>query len=201
MDETTKITVRIYGCDLIQSWVAASCVWLAAKLEECPWPARQVIRVFLRIKCRRQNSPIEHLDSRLKVRKFTELKMDLIVKERRLSKEMGFICHLEHTHKLIRSYLPTLETPPDLRQEACNLAKLCCLWVLYAAARRRFQVPIPENPSWWKAFDADKSGIDEVSRVLAHLCSLPKAHYIPVCNDRGSSRHLIHGIHQLSKYH
>lgn len=57
--------------------------------------------------------------------------------------------------------------------------------VVYAAARR-FQVPLPENPPWWKAFDADKSGIDEVCRVLAHLYSLPKAQYIHVCKETGS---------------
>lgn len=57
--------------------------------------------------------------------------------------------------------------------------------VVYAAARR-FHVPLPENPPWWKVFDADKSGIDEVCRVLAHLYSLPKAQYIPVCNDGDS---------------
>lgn len=57
--------------------------------------------------------------------------------------------------------------------------------VIYAAARR-FQVPLPENPPWWEAFDAKKEGIDEVCRVLAHLYSLPKAQYIPVCNDGGS---------------
>lgn len=54
--------------------------------------------------------------------------------------------------------------------------------VVYAAARR-FQVPLPENPPWWKAFDAEKSGIDEVCRVLAHLYSLPKAQYVSVCKD------------------
>ena len=57
--------------------------------------------------------------------------------------------------------------------------------VVYAAARR-FQVPLPENPPWWKVFDADKSGIDEVCRVLAELYSLPKAQYIPVCKDGDS---------------
>lgn len=57
--------------------------------------------------------------------------------------------------------------------------------VVYAAARR-FQVPLPENPPWWKAFDADKSGIDEVCRVLAHLYSLPKAQYVHVCKETGS---------------
>lgn len=57
--------------------------------------------------------------------------------------------------------------------------------VVYAAARR-YQVPLPENPPWWKVFDADKSGIDEVCRVLAHLYTLPKAQYIPVCKEGGS---------------
>ncbi|VFQ62772.1 unnamed protein product [Cuscuta campestris] len=57
--------------------------------------------------------------------------------------------------------------------------------VVYTAAHR-FQVPLPENPPWWKAFDADKAGIDEVCRVLAHLYSLPKAQYIPVCKETGS---------------
>lgn len=57
--------------------------------------------------------------------------------------------------------------------------------VVYAAARR-FGVPLPENPPWWKVFDADKVGIDEVCKVLAHLYSRPKAQYIPVCKEEVS---------------
>ncbi|THG23645.1 hypothetical protein TEA_015341 [Camellia sinensis var. sinensis] len=152
--------------------VAASCVWLASKLEESPRKARQVLIVFHRMECRRENLPIEHLDTFPK--KYAELKMDLNRTERHLLKEMGFICHVEHPHKFISNYLAALETPPELRQEAWNLANdslrttLCVRFksevvacgVVYAAARR-FQVPLPENPPWWKAFDADKSGIDE----------------------------------------
>lgn len=177
--------------------VAASCVWLASKLEENPRRARHVLNVFHRMECRRENLPIEHLDAFSK--KYTELKMELIRSERHLLKEMAFICHVEHPHKFISNYLATLETPPELRQEAWNLANdslrttLCVRFksavvacgVVYAAARR-FHVPLPENPPWWKAFDADKSGIDEVCRVLAHLYTLPKAHYIPVCKESGS---------------
>ncbi|KAJ9545487.1 hypothetical protein OSB04_025194 [Centaurea solstitialis] len=177
--------------------VAASCVWLASKLEENPRRARHVLNVFHRMECRRENLPIEHLDAFSK--KYSELKMDLIRSERHLLKEMGFICHVEHPHKFISNYLATLETPPELRQEAWNLANdslrttLCVRFksavvacgVVYAAARR-FHVPLPENPPWWKAFDADKAGIDEVCRVLAHLYTLPKAQYIPVCKEGGS---------------
>lgn len=174
--------------------VAASCVWLASKLEESPRKARQVLIVFHRMECRRENLPIEHLD--LFSKKYTELKMDLIRTERHLLKEMGFICHVEHPHKFISNYLATLGTPLELRQEAWNLANdslrttLCVRFksevvacgVVYAAARR-FRVALPENPPWWKVFDADKSGIDEVCRVLAHLYSRPKAKYIPVCKE------------------
>ncbi|TYH87957.1 hypothetical protein ES332_D01G154200v1 [Gossypium tomentosum] len=174
--------------------VAASSLWLASKLEESPRRARQVIIVFHRMECRRENLPIEHLD--LYSKKFSDLKAELSRTERHILKEMGFVCHVEHPHKFISNYLATLETPPELRQEAWNLANdslrttLCVRFksevvacgVVYAAARR-FQVPLPENPPWWKAFDADKSGIDEVCRVLARLYRLPKAQYIPVCKD------------------
>uniref|UniRef100_A0A803MST1 Cyclin-L1-1 n=1 Tax=Chenopodium quinoa TaxID=63459 RepID=A0A803MST1_CHEQI len=218
IDEETEITLRVYGCDLIQESgillrlpqavmataqvlfhrfyckksfarfnvkrVAASCVWLASKLEESPRKARQVLIVFHRMECRRENSP-----------KYSELKMDLIRTERHLLKEMGFICHVEHPHKFISNYLAVFELKElsELRQDAWNLANdslrttLCVRFksevvacgVVYAAARR-FGVPLPENPPWWKVFDADKSGIDEVCRVLAHLYSRPKAKYIPV---------------------
>lgn len=47
--------------------VAASCVWLASKLEENPKKARQVIIVFHRMECRRENLPIDHLDLYSKV--------------------------------------------------------------------------------------------------------------------------------------
>ncbi|KAM7489441.1 hypothetical protein LguiB_026925 [Lonicera macranthoides] len=175
--------------------VAASCVWLASKLEESPRKARHVLSVFHIMECRRENLPVEHLDSYSK--KYSELKMDLIITERHLLKELGFICHVENPHKFISTYLAILETPLELRQEAWNLANdslrttLCVRFksaviacgVIYAAARR-FNVPLPENPPWWKSFDAEKSEIDEVCRVLAHLYSLPKAQHIHVCKER-----------------
>ncbi|XP_076921363.1 cyclin-L1-1-like [Bidens hawaiensis] len=177
--------------------IAAGCVLLASKLEESPRRARYILNVLYRMECRRENLPIEHLEAFSQ--KYSELKMDLIRSERHLLRELGFICHVEHPHKFISNYLATLETPSELRQEAWNLANdslrttLCVRFksavvacgVVYAAARR-FHVPLPENPPWWKAFDADKAGIDEVCRVLAHLYTLPKAQYIPVCKLDGS---------------
>lgn len=84
-------------------------------------------------------------------------------------------------------YIKFLCLSSSLRTTLCVRFKseVVACGVVYAAARR-FQVPLPENPPWWKAFDADKDGIDEVCRVLAHLYSLPKAEYIPVCKDGDS---------------
>ncbi|KAK3023657.1 hypothetical protein RJ639_043538 [Escallonia herrerae] len=136
IDEATETTLRIYGCDLIQESgillklpqavmatgqrVAASCVWLASKLEESPRRARHVLNVFHRMECRRESLPIEHLDPHCK--KSVDLKMELIKTERHILKEMGFICHVEHPHKFISNYLATLEAPQQLTQEAWNLA-------------------------------------------------------------------------------
>lgn len=99
--------------------VAASCVWLAGKLEESPRRSKHIIIVFHRMECRRENVPIEHLDVFSK--KYSDLKHDLVRTERHLLKEMGFICHVEHPHKFISNYLATLEAP-ELTQEAWNLA-------------------------------------------------------------------------------
>ncbi|KAM4100093.1 hypothetical protein ACB094_05G042500 [Castanea mollissima] len=124
---------RFYNIVSIARKVAASCLWLASKLEESPRKARQVLIVFHRIECRMENLPIEHLE--IGSQKYHDLKIGLSRTERRVLKEMGFICHVEHPHKFISNYLAILETPPELRQEAWNLANDSCLklWMLSSA--------------------------------------------------------------------
>jgi predicted component of viral defense system (DUF524 family) len=100
--------------------VAASCVWLASKLEESPKEISVVLQVLWRMERRRNNLPIEILD--LNSQKYFEMRTALIRTERHLLKEMGFICHVEHPHKFIMSYLKALEAPVELMQEAWNLA-------------------------------------------------------------------------------
>ncbi|CAN6248470.1 unnamed protein product [Urochloa humidicola] len=176
--------------------VAASCVWLAGKLEESRREPKHIIFVFHRMECRRENLPIEYLD--VSSQEYSELMRDLMRTERHLLKEMGFVCHVEHPHKFIPNYLITLEAP-DLIQEAWNLANdslrttLCVRFkseviacgVVYAASRRR-GISLPEDPPWWNVFDADEAGIQEVCRVLAHLYGLPKLQCIPVHRDNDS---------------
>uniref|UniRef100_A0A803MWQ8 Cyclin-L1-1 n=1 Tax=Chenopodium quinoa TaxID=63459 RepID=A0A803MWQ8_CHEQI len=234
--------------------VAASCVWLASKLEESPRKARQVLFVFHRMECRRENLPVQHLDLYSKAPFVTEIfgaedgvdknrktppernapfvteifgAEDGVDKNRKTPPERNApfvteifgaedgvdenrktppernVFHLScrapaQIHIKLPSCQPVLELkePSNLRQDAWNLGNdslqttLCVRFksevvacgVVYAAAGR-FGVPLPENPPWWKVFDADKSGIDEVCRVPAHLYSRPKAKYIPVCKE------------------
>ncbi|GBG86238.1 hypothetical protein CBR_g41142 [Chara braunii] len=176
---------------------AASCVWLAAKLEESQRKIRDVLNVFNRMEQRRENLPLEPLDPLSK--KYEELKLDLIRTERHILKEMGFICHVEHPHKFILYYLNSLGASSELMQQVWNLANdslrttLCVRFkgevvacgVIYAAARRA-RVPLPENPQWWLVFNAKKEDIDVVCRELALLYSYPRAEYIEVCKDQKS---------------
>ncbi|WJX23960.1 Cyclin-L1-1 [Trifolium repens] len=67
--------------------VAASCVWLASKLEENTRKARQVLIIFQMMECMRENLPIDHLD--LYSKKYADLKMELSRTERHILKEMG----------------------------------------------------------------------------------------------------------------
>ncbi|KAM7486551.1 hypothetical protein LguiA_002560 [Lonicera macranthoides] len=197
IDEATETNLRIYGCDLIQE-SGIFLKLLQAVMATGASTARSHLGASI-MECRRENLPIEHLDSFAK--KYSKLKMDLMATERHLSKEMGFIYHVENPHKFIPNYLAILQTPSELRQEARNLVNdslrttLCVRFkssavaygVIYAAARR-FNFSLPENPPWWKAFDADKSKIDEVCRVLTHLYSLPMAQYVHVCKERQKER-------------
>ncbi|KAL7589892.1 hypothetical protein Lser_V15G40180 [Lactuca serriola] len=178
--------------------IVAACIWLASRQGENPRRARYVINVFQRMEYRRENLTLDYLDAS-SMKKHPELKMDLIRCEGHILKELAFSCHVEIPHKLMVSYISVLGTHPKLMQESWNLANdslrstLCvrlkaevvACGVVYAAARR-VHVPLPENPPWWEAFEVEKSGIDEVCRVLAHLYSLPKAEYLHVCKEDGS---------------
>jgi hypothetical protein len=144
---------------------------------------------------RRANLPLEFLE--LSSQKYEEMKTDLIRTERHLLKEMGFICHVEHPHKFIISYLKVLEAPSELMQVAWSLANdslrttLCVRFksevvacgVVYAAARK-FQVPLPDR--WWEVFDAKWSDVEIVCKVLAELYTQPKGQYIEVEKDSKS---------------
>ncbi|KAL0008097.1 hypothetical protein SO802_009599 [Lithocarpus litseifolius] len=87
--------------------VAASCLWLASKLEESPRKARQVLIVFHKKECRMENLQIKHLE--IGSQKYYDLKTDLSRTKRNILKEIGFVCHVEHPHKFTSNYLAICE--------------------------------------------------------------------------------------------
>ena len=101
--------------------VAATMVFLACKLEECPRRLREVINVFHRMTCRRRGAPLEplhHLGQ-----EYEDIKQDLIRTERHARRsEFGFCIHVEHPHKFVLNYLRMFELGKDVMQRAWNYA-------------------------------------------------------------------------------
>ncbi|MCO5608590.1 hypothetical protein L7F22_062803 [Adiantum nelumboides] len=177
---------------------AASCFWLSMKLEEVegasnrgrkPSQLNDVVHMFEHIRARREGTyPLPPHAPGFKIRKEELLKL-----ETRILVKLGFVCHVEHPHKLTLGYLNCLDASKDLVQESWNLVNdslrttLCVSYpsnvvacsVIYVAARR-LSVPLPENPPWWALFDVTSDQIRSVCDVLADLYRQPKAQYIEV---------------------
>ncbi|KAM0855575.1 hypothetical protein ACQ4PT_049691 [Festuca glaucescens] len=147
VDEPAEASLRAYGCQLVQeAGILLRLILVTDKVK------KKTLFVVLQ----------------------EELVTDLSRLERRVLKDLGYVCHVEHPHKFIPSYLNVLEAP-ELMQVAWNLANdslrttLCVRFksevvacgVIYVAARRS-RVPLPEDPPWWTLFDADEAGIQEL---------------------------------------
>jgi hypothetical protein len=62
--------------------VAATAVFLASKLEECPRKLRDIINVFYRMSRRREGKPLDHLE--YFSQRYEDVKQDLIRTERHM---------------------------------------------------------------------------------------------------------------------
>ncbi|KAI5074819.1 hypothetical protein GOP47_0010780 [Adiantum capillus-veneris] len=177
---------------------AASCFWLSMKLEEVegasnrghkPSQLNDVVHMFEHIRARREGThPLPPHAPGFKIRKEQLLKL-----ETRILVELGFVCHVEHPHKLMLGYLNCLQASKDLIQESWNLVNdslrttLCVSYpsnviacgIIYAAARL-LSVALPENPPWWALFDVTSDQIRSICAVLADLYRQPKAQFIDV---------------------
>ncbi|KAH1202435.1 Cyclin-L1-1 [Glycine max] len=167
IDEATETTLRMYGCDLIQE----SGIFL--RLPQAVMATGQVL--FHRFYCKKSFARFNVKASKLEENHRNARQVINFLSQdgmqegefshgafRLVFQEMRFICHVEHPHKFISNYLATSKTPPELRQQAWNLANDNLRTTLCVRFKSRFQVPIPENPPWWMAFDGENSGIDEV---------------------------------------
>ncbi|KAH7291096.1 hypothetical protein KP509_29G000300 [Ceratopteris richardii] len=178
--------------------VAASSFWLAMKLEEekgasnrggKPSKLNDVVSMFEHIRARREGvQPLPPHSPAFKLLKDEVLKLEM-----RMLIEFGFVCNVEHPHKLLLGILNSLEASKELIQESWNLVNdslrttLCVCYpsnviacgIVFAAARR-LSVPLPENPPWWDLFDVSNEQIHSVCLSLADLYRQPKPHYIDV---------------------
>ena len=70
--------------------------------------------------------------------KYEELKAEMIRVERLLLRELGFVLHVEHPHKLVVNHLHILGGRPELMQEAWSLCndRFVCVFRVRAACVR-----------------------------------------------------------------
>ncbi len=98
------------------------------------------------------------------------MKNQLVNIEKHILIELGFNVHVQHPHKLVISYLKVLESE-SLNQKAWNYMNdsfrtnlfcryqpsvIACASIYLAACDMK--VKLPDNPPWWKLFDATFEG-------------------------------------------
>ncbi|KAJ7379576.1 Cyclin-L1 [Desmophyllum pertusum] len=165
-----------------------ACIFLAAKIEECPRRIRDVINVFHHIKQRRNArtiQPMEYMGN-----SYFNLKNQVIKAERRILKELGFCVHVKHPHKIIIMYLQILdcETNTLLAQQAWNFMNdsfrtnifvryspetIACACIFLSS--RQLGISLPTRPPWWELFGAKLEDLEEISLTLLSLYTRPKA--------------------------
>ena len=100
--------------------VAATSVFLACKLEECPRKLRDVVNVFHRMSRRREKKPLTHLEYFSK--RYEDIKADLVRVERHMLREFGFCIHAEHPHKFVLNYLRMMGQDSAMMNAAWKIA-------------------------------------------------------------------------------
>ena len=168
--------------------VAATAVFLACKLEECPRKLRDVVNVFHRMSRRRERKPLTHLEYFSK--RYEDVKADLVRVERHMLREFGFCIHAEHPHKFVLNYLRMMGQNTSLMNAAWKIANdslrttLCIRFkadkvavaCIYLAARQ-LGVVLPEDPPWWDLFDVTRASIEMMCESILAVYELGKTEY------------------------
>jgi len=171
--------LRIFGCEIIQD------AGILLKLPQVTMATAQVL--FHRFYCKQSLK-------RYNVKKYWEMKKDLIKTERFMLKEMGFSTYVEHPHKFLLSYLDVLNKSDNvqlaqvawnymndsLREPLCVrfrpevIASACIYMAAYI-----LKIPLPEYPyAWWELFDAKREQLDEIAYIINQLYKEPEAKYM-----------------------
>ena len=169
--------------------VAATSVFLACKLEECPRKLRDVVNVFHRMSRRREKKPLTHLEYFSK--RYEDIKADLVRVERHMLREFGFCIHAEHPHKFVLNYLRMMGQDSAMMNAAWKIANdslrttLCIRFKAYKVAvaciylaARKLRVVLPEDPPWWDLFDVTKEQIEMMCESVLAVYELGKTEYV-----------------------
>eukprot|EP00892_Ulva_mutabilis_P006714 jgi/Ulvmu1/4414/UM002_0139.1 len=199
---------RFYCKKDLQEWhirlLTVAVTWIAAKIEEQTHIVQlNDVALVFDVLQQRENGK-KHIDvTDPKSDKFKELRAEIATKyEMGVFHALGFICHVDHPHKLTAN-LPglifydsqerTVHIPDGLLQEAWGLANdslkttLCvrfrsltiaCACIFLAA--RRLGIAMPEDPPWWEFADTSFGDMATVCEEIVSLHSLPKPVYISV---------------------
>lgn len=158
---------------------AMACLFLAAKVEESPRAARDVVNVSRHVMAR-DGEPSDPLDSYGE--EYLALKKELVTAERRVLKELGFCVHVNHPHKLIISYIKMLglDEVEELAQLSWNYMNdglrtnvflrfkaevIACACIHLALLKLQVSMP----PDWWLIFDATLDGLREIGATILGL--------------------------------
>jgi transcription initiation factor TFIIIB Brf1 subunit/transcription initiation factor TFIIB len=164
--------------------IATAALYLACKLEETERSWKDFINVVHALHAHRTNSAfVPPLDSDPG---YWDMRNDIVVAERHILKELGFLLRVEHPHKFILNYINVLGGDSRLAQHAWSLVNdamrttLCVYYrpeaiavtALYVAARLLTH-PLPESPEpWWHLFNVTYEDIDRIG------CQMMQVHHI-----------------------
>ncbi|XP_065890051.1 cyclin-L1-like [Dysidea avara] len=167
-------------------YMAAACIFVAAKVEEAPRRLRDVINVFHHLRQKWMGRPIQPMEYLGNT--YFKVKSEIIQCEKYLLKTLGLCVHVQHPHKLIITFLQVLEMEENVELVQCvwnymndslrtnvfvrfSPDKIACACIFLAA--REFKIPLPSNPSWWLMFEVSKRDIETIALEILQLYTYP----------------------------
>jgi len=156
--------------------IAATCLFLAAKVEETPKKLKDVIEIMYTIKYKKEIKP----DSM----EFQQLKDQILTNELIVLQTIAFDLTVEHPYKFLLTYVKGIKGNRQLAQVAWNFVNdslrttLCLQFkpqliasaAIYLASKfLKYDLPEGKNKPWWEVLDAKIEDLDEISNQILDL--------------------------------
>lgn len=173
-------------------FIAMACLYIGMKAEDCLRKISDVLVVFDRIYKRANNLPLSLFTSEMK--RYEIWRQRLLDIEMAALDELGYILKYEHPHKMLLSYLHTLELDSEVfSQRAWNYLNDSCrsplyvdfnpealtCSVIYLTAIELNEPMISQPVPWYKYFDVDFDEIIRCCSAILILYTYPVAKYTP----------------------